>query len=118
MDKELDFVYRQSDVTAIADPVTLGSLPTQLSHCFIGVQFFDDAAGTSKVVPTGGTVALAVETLNNASIFEAINGSPMAANAAVTLSWDGNTKAIKATPAAVVGNGVTHYRLEFTANRS
>ena len=110
------FELHESDVTAIATPVTLAGLPTDLPHCFVGVQFFDDAGGTSVVVPGAGTAAIEIVTINNTPVLEAINGSPMDATAAVTLNWDGNTLSVKVTLAAITV--ATHYKVVVTANKS
>lgn len=111
-----NFELHESDVTAVADPVTLEGLPVQLPHLFLGIQFFDDAGGTSQVTPGAGTVAIAAETVVNPGVFEGIGGSPMDATAPTTLSWDSNTKSARATPTGITT--ATHYKIIVSANRS
>ncbi len=84
-------------------------------HNFLGIQFFSDANGTPATAGAGtGTVT--VETINNEGVFEAPPSNVITAATPTTVSWDGNTKAIKIVPAGITT--ATHWRAVYTSNRS
>ena len=106
----------ESDVELVADTIILEGVQADAVHNFIGVLFFSDAAGTTPVVPGAGTVDITVETVNNAGTFEAIPDTPLTAATPETLSWNGNTKSVKAIPAGITT--ATHYKVVWTGNIS
>lgn len=106
----------QSDVAAIGETITLDGLDVTLPHCFAGVQFFADANGNSPATPGAGTVTIAVRTVNTNPVFEAPPSPTIDATAPTTISWAGNTQAVRATPSGITT--ATHYRLVVTCNET
>lgn len=114
--KKGDMRVFESDVEAVADTIILDGLTEEMPHCFIGVQFFSDAGGTTPATPGAGTVAVTVETLNNEPVFEAVPDSPIDATAPTTLSWAANTKRVRLVPTGITT--ATHWKAVWTGNRS
>jgi hypothetical protein len=115
---EADFDQVVSPVTPIADPLAI-PVNARLPHCFVGVEFFDNAAATTRVEPTAGTVAVQVETVNSPGLLEPALGSPVALSSGrATLNFAANAARVVVTPTSVSGNGASHYRAVLTANKS
>lgn len=110
-----EFTFLESDIFLVDAVITSDAPDATQPHCFAGCQFFSDAAGT-PAVPTAGTVAISIETVNTQPIFEDIPANVIDATAPLTLSWAANTKRVRATPTGIVG--ATHYRLVVTANKT
>jgi len=106
----------QSAVTPVGNEVTINDLDITKPHCFAGVQFFSDADGTTPATPGAGTVALNIQTFNNAPIFESFEGNVIAGNNPLTMSWAANTLKVKATPSGITV--ATHYKLVVTCNET
>lgn len=86
-------------------------------HSFAGVEFFDDAEGTSPVPATGGTVSftLNVPVLpNDPQSF--VNSNVNAVDAEV-VSWAANTTKVTATLTGITGTA-THACLRASGNIS
>lgn len=109
-------VYVESDVFAVGSVITLDGLDTIKAHCFAGIQFFNDAAGTVVATPTAGTILIEIRTVNTTPVFETIPANTVDATAPATISWAANTQAVRATPTGVVG--ATHYKLIVTCNET
>ncbi len=108
-----------SDVTAIASAITVDWIDPSKPHCFAGLQFFSDAAGETPVVPTAGSVAVAVVTVNSYPNSDSIEDSPIdISGAEFTVSWDANTKSVTFTPTSISGNSVAYWRARVTATRT
>lgn len=109
------FELRESSIVAVAATINL-PIKDDFAHNFVGVQFFADAAGLTPVTPGAGTVTITVETINNLSVFEAPPDNVIDATAPVTVTWDANTRQVKAVPTGITT--ATHYKLVWTGNRS
>lgn len=105
-----------SDVTPIGDPVILTGLDLSKVHCFAGVKFYANAAGTTEAVPTVGSVAITIQTINTEPRFEAGPNNDIDASAPTTVTWAANTQTVKATPAGI--DVATHYKLVVTCNET
>ena len=110
-----NFTLLESDIVPVGDTITISAPDATQPHCFAGVRFFSDDTGT-PVVPSAGTVAITIETINTEPVFEAIPANVINADAPLTISWAANTKRVRATPAGIVG--ATHYKLTVTANQT
>ncbi len=109
------FTLIEGDITPVGDTITVSAPDATQPHCFAGCQFFSDEIGT-PAVPSAGTVAITIETINTEPIFEAVPANVINADAPLTISWAANTKRVRATPTGIVG--ATHYRLVVTANQT
>lgn len=107
---------RESAVTPIGDAVTISDIEVFKPHCFAGVQFFSDAAGTTPAVAGAGTVVIKIQTVNTVPAFESIPDGVITAAAPTTLSWAANTLKVKAIPAGLTV--ATHYKLVVTCNET
>lgn len=105
----------ESAVTAIGANIELDGIDMMRPHCFAGVQFFSDAAGTTPAVPTVGSVVIKVKTLNT-QLFEQLVDGTITAAAPASVSWAANTTAVKAEPTGV--DVATHYKLVVTCNEA
>lgn len=105
-----------SDVVVVADTINIEGLQASYPHCFVGVQFFADAAGAASATPGAGTVAVTVETLNSVGIFEAVPDNTIDATAPHTVSWDANTTKVRLTPTGLTT--ATHWRAVVTINKN
>lgn len=112
---EPDFELIESGIVTVGTTI---NLPTRedFPHNFVGVQFFADAAGLTPVTPGAGTVTITVETVNSLSVFEAPPDNVIDATTPTTVTWDANTRQVKAVPAGITT--ATHYKLVWTGNRS
>lgn len=111
------FTLYESDITVVSGVVVVAGLDVTKSHCFVGVQFFDDLEGTIPSVPTSGSVSFTIKTINSSPIFEPILGGFLdLLTGTETTTWSANTEAVKATPASIVGS--THYKVVVTCNNS
>ena len=109
-----DFELKESAIVAVGVTINL-PISDEFPHNFVGVQFFADAAGLIPATPGAGTVTIMVETLNTL-LFEAPPDSVITAATPTTVSWDANTRQVKAIPAGITV--ATHYKLVWTGNRS
>ncbi len=114
--KQPDFELVESDVVTVGTTITVPGLRADFPHCFLGVQFFSDAAGKVPAVPGAGTVVVTVETINSEGIFEAVPDNTIDATAPHTVSWDANSAKVKLVPAGITT--ATHWKAVWTANRS
>lgn len=103
-----------SAIVTVGTEIVLDGIDSSKTHCFIGTQYFDDAAGTMVASPTGGKVTLAVETVNSAPVFEPFTGDIIAPAAIFTASVAANVNRVKATPLTI--SGATHWRIVVTCN--
>ena len=110
-----DFELRESAIVAVGVTINL-PISDEFPHNFVGVQFFADAAGLTPATPGAGTVAITVETVNSLGVFEAIPDSTITGATPTTVSWDANTRQVKAVPAGITT--ATHYKLVWTGNRT
>lgn len=110
--------YRQytSDVTAVASTVTQDFIDPARPHCFVGIRFFDDAAGTIMATPTAGTVLVEVQTINSYPDFQDVISNEIDVTGQCTIDWGANTKAVRATPTGITG--ATHYQMFVTGNKT
>jgi len=109
------FTQIVSDVTAIDVAIELDKIDATKPHCFVGVQFFTDITGSTKAVPTTGTVAITVRTVNT-DLFEIVPDNVIQASAPTTKSWAANSRSIKAVPDSI--DVATHYKLVVTCNET
>ena len=114
------FTIHYGEITAIANtPVTMLDIDAVKPHCFVGLQFFQDADGDVDAFPTGGSTAIAISTVNNEPNFEAPPVTIIQAFTPTTLDWSGNTVAVRATHAVTPSGGsVAFWRLVVTTNES
>lgn len=110
-----DFELRESSIVTVGTTINL-PIKDEFPHNFVGVQFFADAAGLTPATPGAGTVTITVETVNGLSVFEAVPSNVIDGTAITTVSWDANTRQVKAVPAGITT--ATHYKLVWTGNRS
>jgi hypothetical protein len=110
-DKLLDI--HESAVTDIDTTITMLGLDMGRPHCFVGVQFFSDSAGTTPVVPTLGTVTVKIKTYNTQR-FELMPESTINAGDPTTISWAANTVAIEVIPSSI--DVASYYKAVLTAN--
>ncbi len=105
-----------SDIEVVADTIIINGLDAETPHCFVGVQFFDDALGATPATPGAGSVLVTVEMVNNEGLFEAIPTNNIDATAPVTVTWDSNTLKVKLVPTGVtVAN---FWRAIWTGNKT
>jgi len=102
-------------ITPIADPSELTG-NTINPHCFVGIRFYADAGGTTPAVPTAGTVAIEIATVNNSPNFEDPPQPTIDAADPMTVSWAANTQTVHATPAGI--DVATHYQMVATFNET
>ncbi len=105
-----------SDIVAIGTEIILDGIDTSKPHCFVGAQFFADDQGAAQAIPTAGSVAIKIQTLNSAPIFEDPPNTTIDPAAPVTLSWAANTTKVKATPTGI--DIAAYWRLIVTCNET
>lgn len=108
------FTYIESTVTDVRAVTTVDRVDVDKTQCYIGVQFFSDAAGTIPVTPGAGTVTLTVKTLNS-NVFETFTGNTITAATPTTVPFTGNVKEVLATPSGVTT--ASYYKVVVTCNR-
>ena len=108
------FTLIESDITAVANPIDLGRIDSNQPHCFVGVQFFADALGTTPATPGAGTVTITVRAINTSPLFEVIPDNVIDATDPDTKSWAANTDRVLATPSGITV--AAFYRLMVTCN--
>ena len=105
-----------SDIEVVADTIVINGLDAEAPHCFVGVQFFDDALGATPATPGAGSVLVTVETVNNEGLFEAVPSNSIDATAPVTVSYDANSLRVKFVPTGLtVAN---FWRAIWTGNKT
>ena len=105
-----------SDIEAVADTIIINGLDSETPHCFVGVQFFDDALGVTPATPGAGSAVVTVETVNNEGLFESVPSNTIDATAPVTVSYDANSLRVQLVPAGVtVAN---FWRAIWTGNKT
>lgn len=114
--KRKDFHLEESSVVTVGTTIDLINLRTDLAHCFVGIQFFADAAGTIPAVPGAGTVTVTIETINNENVFESVPDNVITASAGHTVTYDANTLSVKLVPAGITT--ATHMKAVWTAHRT
>lgn len=87
-------------------------------HAFIGAQFRD--AQNQFVTPTGGSIAIHVQTINSYPKWEILGtdlleDSTIDAQNAETLSWNGNVQGLMAEPTGLLG--LAKWQIIVTCNR-
>lgn len=105
----------ESDVTPVANVITLNGIAAHKRHCFVGAQFFADAQGQTQATPGAGSIAMAFQAVNTEPVFETVPSSPILGATPVTLAWEANTKTVRATPTGITV--ATHYRIVVTCNQ-
>ncbi len=115
-DNNLNRGYRkvESDVEAVADTIIITGVPPEAVHGFVGVQFFDSAAGDTPATPGAGTVTVTVETVNSEGVFEAAPDNVIDATARHTVTYDANTLRVQLVPAGLTV--ATHWKAVWTGN--
>lgn len=101
----------ESEITAIADPVTLTGLDMSRTHVFAGIQFFADELGTTPAVPTNGSVIIEASDFNTQRFYKK---GVIDAETPDSIQWNANALSVRATPAGVTV--ATHYKLVVTCN--
>jgi hypothetical protein len=95
-------VLMQAESAAVGKAVTIeieldGNFAA-MSHVFLGVQMYDEAAGAgSLILDSTGSFAITVQTVQTKS-YEAPTVATIDATAPVTISWAGGTFKIKVIP--------------------
>lgn len=107
-----------SEIRPVASVLEIIGLPPDVNHCFLGIQFFADAAGEHRVIPEAGIGTVTIETVNNEGAHEAIPDNAITASSPTTVSWAANTLSVKVTPTSISGGGVTHWKAIWTGNRT
>lgn len=108
-----------SVIVPVATTITLGDdgyLDASIPHCFLGVEMFADAAGTTPATATGGTFTVAVKTLVSPQVAESVPSPVIDAANLSTTSWAANTSEVVVTPAGITG-GAAYYRVNLTQNQ-
>ena len=117
-DDTLKRKYRriESDVEVVADTIIINGLTEEALHNFVGVRFFSDAGGTTPATPGAGTVAVAIETVNNEDVFEPPlpDTGAIDATAPEVVRWDANTKRVQLIPTGITT--ATHWKAVWTGN--
>lgn len=108
------FSLHESAVTSTGLPITLTDIDVGRPHCFAGVQFFSDAAGTVEATPTAGSLSITIQTLNTLPKFESPPDPNIIAASPTTVNWSANTKVVTITPTGIVG--ALFYKLVVTCN--
>lgn len=108
------FTLIKSDVAPVASVIDLTGIDSSKPHCFVGAQFFADADGLVSATPGAGTIAIDVQTINMAPVFEPVANNIMDMTRLMTLSWAANTQRLRATPTGITV--ATHYRIVVTCN--
>jgi len=107
------FAVFESPVVSAATAIKLG-IDAGKTHCFLGAKFYSDAAGETPATPTGGTIAVDIQTLNSSPAYEPPPVSTIDASNPATLSWAANTDSVRATPSGVAG--AAYWRILVTCN--
>lgn len=110
----IDIYY--SDVVTVGTTITLDGISPVKPHCFLGLQFFDDAAGATPGTATAGTADVEVRTVNNEPNYEPTPVATIDATAPDTVSWAGNTTGVRVTPSSITG--AAYYRAVVTTNET
>lgn len=84
-----------------------------LTHVFLGIQMFNSSA--VQIVDTTGSFAITVKTVNT-NRYESPPTATIDATAPVTISWAGNTSAVKVVPTGLTDTD--NYKVVLTANRN
>ena len=103
----------ESDLTPVANAVTVTDLSLNHPHNFFAVQFFDSNGG--RVAATGGTIVFDVF-LMTSKAFEPPPGNTVEAATPETVSVEGNIRAVRATPTGILT--ATQYKVVVCQNRS
>lgn len=111
-----DFKHFESNVEVVADTIVLNGLDHRLSHCHIGVQFFDSVDGDTPVVPGAGTINVDIKTPNT-EVFEVAPTTNIDATAPITLIADFPVKEVRAIPTVAITTA-THWKLIVTQSRN
>jgi len=103
----------ESAVTAVADPVSAGTIPGGATDVEAGITFYtDDTASTVATDPTAGTVTLAEDLFVNEYTNATMTNGAIDATAPATVATTTNSLSkVTATPAGVTGGTATHYVL-------
>jgi len=89
-------------------------IPPWLTHCFLSIRFFD--SGGLPVTPSGGTLAIEIQTLGNQPNWEDPPEASIDATVPTTIDWAANTNGIRVTPTALTG--VDHWAVFVTLNKT
>ncbi|AAT69547.1 gp71 [Alphaproteobacteria phage PhiJL001] len=108
--------FFQSAIVAVTETLTIDGISPVKPHCFLGVEFFADAAGATPATPSAGTLAVDVRTFNNPQHYEAVPSNSIDATAPTTVSWAANTTSARVTPSGIVG--AAYYRATVSCNES
>ena len=109
--------FRQaiSELAGPTEDIQLSGLFKEFAHCFLGVEFFDGSG--DPVTMTAGTVTVQIGIVVNGQALEDPPDNVIDATAPTSVSWDGNTDRVVATPAALAGTGFATWRLRLICNR-
>jgi hypothetical protein len=103
-------------VSSTSFNVELDKNARNYSHNFIGVFFYSDAAGTTEVTPSAGTVDIKVKLENSPNTFEDISNGSYSANAPQSASFSGNPTDIQITLASIAG--ASYFKVILIQNKS
>jgi len=86
-------------------------------HNYAGIIFYSDAAGTTKVLPSGGTITFTIATEQQPSDFQdVIDGTGVDAMVPNQVDWNSNSLQVKAEFTSITG--ASYARIVFTGNSS
>jgi len=106
-------IYKGSGAVASVVDVRIGNASD--THCFIGVNFYSDAALKIPVAATAGTIDLTVRTVNS-STFQALDDGTINAATPELKSFSANPSLVRATPTGILT--AAFYEIIVTTNRS
>ena len=107
-----------SDQVPVADTFEATDLygNSHLTHCFLGVVFYE-SDGTTVATPTAGTLTVSVRTENNPGAWDSPETSSIDATDPQTVDFAANTTGIRVVPSGVTGGSADHYRVVMTRNQ-
>lgn len=105
-----------SSVETVGTPIELAIADFRRTHCFAGIECFNDADGKIPATPTAGTVKVEAVSFVNPQTLEEASGSPIQVELTKRnqVGLAANPTLVKGTPANITG--ATHWRLRFTGN--
>lgn len=107
---------QKSSIVTVDTTIELEIPDFRRTHCFAGIECFNDANGDTAATPTAGSVKVEATSWVNPQALEEASGSPISVVIAEReqVSLAANPTLVKATPTGITG--ATHYRLLFTGN--
>ena len=105
----------ESAVTPVDTGVEMTGIDMSRPHCFLGIKFYTDAAGTDRICSGTGNFDIEVKTYNTEE-YEPFVGNTISVLSPTTVSWAANTLAVRITPEGVVGPA--YYKGVLTCNET